>query len=266
MLVFLSWSGERSKKVAHSLESWLVQVIQVLDPWISSDIEKGARWSPEIAEKLEKSKVGVICLTRENLKAPWILFEAGALSKTKGAQVCTFLLDLKPTDVEQPLGQFQHTVVQQDDVRRLVQSINRKVAEAGERALTENVLDDVFKTYWPRLEAELRTIARDTPADAPRERSERDLLQEVLEGIRVQDRRLAKIEEQIGTPLASVGRPGQVVIDDPVADVYVNEFRKALARGLRLSKPPSSNIVEPQKEEPKTPAPSQQADEKPKAK
>jgi len=40
MLLFLSWSGTRSRKVAETFESWLVQVLQVLDPWISSDIDK----------------------------------------------------------------------------------------------------------------------------------------------------------------------------------------------------------------------------------
>src|SRR5688572_19220319 len=109
MEVFLSWSGERSKAVAETLSVWLGQVIQAVDPWISSDIEKGARWNPEIAARLEQSRVGIICLTKENLDAKWILFESGALSKTKDAYVCTLLLDIDPSDVEQPLGQFQHT-------------------------------------------------------------------------------------------------------------------------------------------------------------
>src|SRR6266700_7074493 len=109
MNVFISWSGSRSRAVAEALSEWLRKVIQVVEPWISIDIEKGARWSPEIAERLEHSNVGIFCLTRDNLAAPWILFEAGAISKKKGAHVCTFLLDLQAADVEPPLGQFQHT-------------------------------------------------------------------------------------------------------------------------------------------------------------
>jgi hypothetical protein len=81
MLVFISWSGLRSKHVAEALEDWLAQVIQAVEPWISQDIDKGSRWGAEIADRLERSKVGIICLTKNNLNSKWIHYEAGALSK-----------------------------------------------------------------------------------------------------------------------------------------------------------------------------------------
>lgn len=80
MKVFLSWSGERSKVVAKSLSEWLEQVLQAVEPWISTDIEKGKRWDGEISQKLEQSKVGIICLTKDNLESTWLHFEAGAIS------------------------------------------------------------------------------------------------------------------------------------------------------------------------------------------
>ena len=70
MLVFISWSGQRSKIVAEALENWLAQVIQAVEPWVSQDINKGGlRWSAEVADRLERSKVGIICLTKSNLNA-----------------------------------------------------------------------------------------------------------------------------------------------------------------------------------------------------
>ena len=54
-----------------------------LNPWLSSaDIDKGSRWATDVAAKLETSKIGIICVTPGNLHSDWILFEAGALSKT----------------------------------------------------------------------------------------------------------------------------------------------------------------------------------------
>jgi len=131
MKVFISWSGKRSRKTAEALKEWLQQVIQAVEPWFSGDIEKGKRWSEEISAELEESKLGIICLDKENTDEPWILFEAGAIAKTKDARVCTFLLDLLPSDVKQPLGQFQHTQFDKEDVRKLMNDINQMVKDVG---------------------------------------------------------------------------------------------------------------------------------------
>jgi hypothetical protein len=70
MKVFISWSGPRSRAVAELLKGWLVDVIQAIGPWMSSYIEKGARWVSELSEELEQSKLGIICLTQDNLSSP----------------------------------------------------------------------------------------------------------------------------------------------------------------------------------------------------
>jgi len=144
MLVFLSWSGSRSKAVAKALQGWLKKVIQAVDPWISVEIEKGKRWTPEISDRLGQSNVGVFCLTKDNLNSPWLLFEAGAISKNKEGTVCTFLLDLTPGDLENPLAQFQATIAEKEDTFRLVQSINQEVQEVQEKWLPEGDLKESF--------------------------------------------------------------------------------------------------------------------------
>lgn len=84
--VFISWSGRRSQKLAQALHDWLPQVVQKVTPWMSSeDISAGARWANLIAGQLETTGFGIVCLTRENLIAPWVHFEAGAIAKSVGA-------------------------------------------------------------------------------------------------------------------------------------------------------------------------------------
>ena len=35
----------------------------------------------ELANQLDKSEFGIICVTHEALQSPWVLFEAGALGQ-----------------------------------------------------------------------------------------------------------------------------------------------------------------------------------------
>jgi len=192
MKVFLGWSGSRSKETAEALGDWLGQVIQAVDPWISSDILKGARWGEEIADKLEEAKVGIICLTRENLDENWILFEAGALSKTKDAHVCTFLLDLKPSDIKQPLAMFQHTEFEKGDVRKLTHTINQTVEKSDGRSLDGKRLDTIFDRFWPDLEKQLKAIAVKTTKVSKPIRTDHEILEEILEILR--KREMAKVK------------------------------------------------------------------------
>lgn len=184
--------------VAEALETWLAQVIQAVEPWISQDIDKGLRWGSEIASRLELSKVGIICLTKSNLDARWIHFEAGALSKTKDAYVCTLLLGIKPSDVEQPLAQFQHTTTDKEDIFQLLSTINLAVQKSGERALAEPVLREIFETYWPRLEEAFEKSATLKESATTPSRTTDEMLQEVLEILRNQERRQARLTERAG--------------------------------------------------------------------
>lgn len=125
MDVFISWSGERSRAAAEALRDWLPKIINALKPWLSvADIDKGARWGTEIATKLKDSKAGIICLTPNNLHSDWLLFEAGALSKTiENTYVCPFLIGLEPADVKPPLAQFQATRATKKDVLKLLKKV-----------------------------------------------------------------------------------------------------------------------------------------------
>lgn len=180
MQVFLSWSGERSNSVALLLSEWLPQVIQAAEPFISTTIEKGRRWSGEIAEKLAGAPVGIICVTSQNLRAPWLMFEAGAISKPRDGYVCTFLLDVEPANVEPPLSDFQPTRAQKGDVYRLIQTINGALALKGEKPLTDGVLERVFERNWPELELQLQKIKETHEKQTEPARSDRDILEEIL--------------------------------------------------------------------------------------
>ncbi len=169
--VFISWAGPHSKQVALVLREYLPQFIQALDPWMSEeDILKGERWSPAIAKQLEGSKVGILCITPDNLKRPWLLFEAGALAKSMDddTRVCPFLHRVGKSDVEQPLGMFQATSDERDDVLKLLKALN---VCCSDDPVPENQLSDQFDRVWPEMEAKLNAIEipdRESIADTAR--------------------------------------------------------------------------------------------------
>jgi hypothetical protein len=134
MKVFISHSGVKSKALGKKLRDWLPDIIQSIEPWFSeSDIEAGSRWSPRIAEELNGTHFGIICLTKANCTAPWILFEAGALAKSmESSRVCPYLIDLEPSEIPRgPLTEFQGKRANEAETWQLIQTIVRDAVGKG---------------------------------------------------------------------------------------------------------------------------------------
>ena len=157
MKVFISWSGEESHKTALVLREWLPSVLQSIIPYVSSeDIDKGTRWASDIAGELDDSSFGLLCVTKENLNAPWLNFEAGALGKSVDkSRVCPFLFRLKRSEVSGPILQFQSTILEKDDIYKLLKAINEA---CDSEKIDESRLEKCFEVWWPSLESELNEI------------------------------------------------------------------------------------------------------------
>jgi hypothetical protein len=182
MKVFISWSGETSKKVAEAIREWLPMVLQTVKPYFTpSDLEKGTRWSSDIAHELDDSLAGIFCITKDNLGSQWLMFEAGAISKrVEQSLVCPVLLGLENSDIDGPLTQFQTTIFEKTDIRRLVFDLNKANKE---NTLDEPVLNSVFEKFWPELEAKVQAAIKageGAPPNGTDIRSDREVLEEVL--------------------------------------------------------------------------------------
>jgi hypothetical protein len=240
MQIFISWSGERSLQVAKALRIWLPRVIQPSKPWMSeTDLEKGIRWETEIGTMLELMKFGIICLTAENLDSRWINFEAGAISKTvEKTFVCTYLIDLKPTDIQGPLSQFNHTRAEKEDTRRLVRTINSAL---GDTAVGDDVLNDTFEAFWPRLEQNLSHLPslRETPHPS---RTPQELLEEVL-GLARSERE--RIEEMFVLLRSVEGRtpPLLVTKQDSVDNRLLAQMIAVVSKHLKVSSDEANTIA-----------------------
>lgn len=219
MKVFLSWSGPKSRAVAVALRDWLPSVINALRPFVSSeDIHAGSRWQMEIAQELDGANFGIVCVTSANQFSPWLNFEAGALAKAVDtSRVVPLAIDLKPSDVQLPLAQFQAQPALQSGIAHIVKSLNTAVDEP----LADSRLEKALTKWWPELEETLEQIESkftgEPNAQTPT-RTERDLLEETLNTVR-------SLARAGSASSANLSLRGKVTYDHPL----VNELKQILS-------------------------------------
>jgi len=190
--VFISWSGERSKVLAHALKEWLPLVLHNVEPWMSEvDIAAGGRWEIEIAKELEVANFGITCVTRDNVSAPWLLFEAGALAKSlQHSRVIPLLMDLDIKDITGPLARFQAKKMEKVGFSEVIQSIN----QVANQVVAEARATQLFEALWPQLEDKIAAIPKSTNTPKPN-RTTNEVMEELVGGVRALETRIAEMDE-----------------------------------------------------------------------
>ena len=115
------------------------------------------------------------------------------------AHVCPILFGIKPTDLEGPLRQCQATEFEKSDFSKLLSVINSCL---DENKLVAKTLEKVFEKWWPDLEENVATIlesSEDFKSDEPI-RSDRDMLEELLQITRMQHRSMYRARRQPISP------------------------------------------------------------------
>jgi hypothetical protein len=195
MKVFISWSGERSQALATELHQWLPLVLHYIEPWLSkADIDAGDRWGLELGKELTESNFGVSCVTKDNVLAPWLLFEAGAIAKSVDAgKLIPLLLDIDFKDLSGPLTQFQAKKAEQQGILELVESINNSAASP----VPEARLKQLFGALWPDLESKIAAIpVSNTSVKVTR--PEGEILEELVASVRAVESRFRDVIDDEG--------------------------------------------------------------------
>ncbi len=82
--IFISWSGSCTKEFAVGLKRVLEKTIfpeWEVDCFVSNvDIASGTDWWVTISSELKTCSLGILCISNENLYAPWIYYEAGGMA------------------------------------------------------------------------------------------------------------------------------------------------------------------------------------------
>lgn len=148
-LIFISWSGDQAREVAIVIRKFIRSLFNLVEPWMSEeDIGPGLRGLDEIRTKLNESFFGIFIITRENENAPWINFEAGALSKVlddNGSLVVPLLVDYDYAgELNSPLKQFQTLLLNEKKMVKVCKLIAEESGVEWER------IEPNFSHQWTK--------------------------------------------------------------------------------------------------------------------
>jgi len=165
MEIFLSHSGEPSRRLAYFLRDWLPKVNPAFHPWLDvQNLEPGKQWSPELREALQRSPVGVICITKENAHKPWPIAEFSCLWLDDQKVAIPFLSAGATDDhLPGPMKGITPTRDSKESVRKLVLDLSQR---ASPRPLTSSQTQQIhsqFDQNWPSLETLLQKLVQDAP-------------------------------------------------------------------------------------------------------
>jgi hypothetical protein len=150
------------------------------------DLASGVHWPTEIKSKLNESIAGIVCVTPENRRSPWLHYEAGALAHhLEQARVIPYLSGLSKADLEPPLGHFQAVDDDYEGTISLVNTLNAASAEP----LATDVLTRAFDFAWKDVERQLDEIAKSESEPEVPPRTDREVLEEILALVRGIDAR-----------------------------------------------------------------------------
>lgn len=188
-------------EVAKVLKWWIEKIEQTSEAFVSdTDISLGTRWSDVIKNALAETAIGVICVTPENQSAPWINFEAGAISKAVNGQdtkVIPVLIDFqKKTDYKGPLSDFNLALMDKDGLLKLAKAANSTLPKPKD----DSAVLETFEILWPHLEEKLLKIDSEISSNVQPSRQPEDVMSEILDTVRDIQK-----QDRSGGLLASLG-------------------------------------------------------------
>ena len=166
MEVFISWSKNKSRLLALATKGFIQNVFgKKIEVFFSPDMYKGTSVDNEIHSNLLKSNKCIVCITSDNFKNPWLMYEAGVVygahfEKPGGSIVIPILFEHIPdwsSWVDKPLnryvpirvnnenGNFEET---RDEFKQFFQEL----------ANESNIRLKNFSSYWNEYIEEVKSI------------------------------------------------------------------------------------------------------------
>ena len=182
--VFISWSGSYTKRIALVWQQLVTEMFDMVDVFVSSSsIQAGARPLDEIKQELDGTSIGIVVTTPDNQNAPWLNFEAGALSravKNSPTRVMPSLVGFdSPSQVTSPLKQYQAKMLDKEGVESILQTIASVAAVEWTRK--QQSFERAWADYNQKFAEVINYHSEQTQSA---KRTSEDMLDEVLSIVR----------------------------------------------------------------------------------
>ena len=159
--IFISYSGEKSRKMAEAFKKWLPSVHHVFQPFISHIDIMSSIWIDDLRNALNTADAGILCVTMENMENPWLMFEAGALlmSKSNHSVVIPFLLEKEYTELKSPLNLFHTRHFEKGSIKGLLNNLVTVYQNKyGISPEMRSFFDEQFERLYCLFEADLNRL------------------------------------------------------------------------------------------------------------
>ena len=162
--IFISWSKDTSKALAQTTKDFLEDVFHGhIDFPISTGLPFAVNMDEKIHEDMMESQKCIVCITLENYKAPWLMYESGVIyGKNYGKDkanmiVYPLLFDDIPdytSYVDKPLNRFNPLKLYKGNMKETFEKLVKELCEEQNINLkiALNILNSEWKAYSESIE------------------------------------------------------------------------------------------------------------------
>lgn len=168
MNIFISWSKDKSRKLAIETKKFILKVLGTnIDLFFSPEMYKGTSVDNEIHNNLLKSNKCLVCITADNYKNPWLMYESGVVyganySKQDKGIVIPILFEHIPdwsSWVDKPLNRYVpiRLDTENDDYCKARKEFEDFFLELADE-LNTNINEKNYNSYWKEYIKEVDKI------------------------------------------------------------------------------------------------------------
>lgn len=158
--ISISRSGKYSKRIAEELKIIFEEYtfFKSVSCFVSTqDIASGEDWYNKIKSELKKSSLGIMIITKENVKAPWLYFEAGAMIGNY-VKVIPLLVNCDQQSLEKSPIRVNQCVqfYEPERFKKMLSDIDEMLSI--NTTLNKDVLENIYRESYEKMKTNLKPI------------------------------------------------------------------------------------------------------------